>query len=159
SQEKALRKAKEVERESLERQQRLDARGKKKQEKAGLPTISMNTFKNNAEKSTARIKGVHSEKVDMIAQELDQLRNELPDADKMKIGFDASTLHRGKELIRLRDVNFGYGVALIWEENLTMLVTSGERIAIRGTNGRGKTTLVRLLLGELEPPVGTIDRA
>ena len=39
SREKALRKAKETEREALERQQKLDSRGKKKQEKAGLPTI------------------------------------------------------------------------------------------------------------------------
>jgi ATPase subunit of ABC transporter with duplicated ATPase domains len=62
SAEKALRKAKEVEREAIERQQKLDARGKKKQEKEGLPTISMNTFRNNAEKSTARMKDVHEEK-------------------------------------------------------------------------------------------------
>jgi ATPase subunit of ABC transporter with duplicated ATPase domains len=62
SKEKALRKAKDIERESLERQQKLDARGKKKQEKAGLPTISMNTFKNNAEKSTSRLKGYMQKK-------------------------------------------------------------------------------------------------
>jgi ATPase subunit of ABC transporter with duplicated ATPase domains len=45
--EKALRKAKEIERETAERQQKLDARGKKKQEKSGLPTIFMNTFRNS----------------------------------------------------------------------------------------------------------------
>nr|WP_290928285.1 ATP-binding cassette domain-containing protein [Haliscomenobacter sp.] len=50
SKEKALRKAKEVARETLERQQKLDARGRKKQEKAGVPTIMMKTMKNNAEK-------------------------------------------------------------------------------------------------------------
>ena len=41
STEKALRKAKEKERETLERQQKLDARGKKKQEKAGVSRIMM----------------------------------------------------------------------------------------------------------------------
>lgn len=46
----------------MERQQKLDARGKKKQEQAGLPTISMKTFKNNAERSTARTKDMHTEK-------------------------------------------------------------------------------------------------
>ncbi|MEO5997777.1 MAG: hypothetical protein ABIN89_13630 [Chitinophagaceae bacterium] len=39
SKEKAFRKAKETERESLERQQKLDVRGKKKLEKAGRPTF------------------------------------------------------------------------------------------------------------------------
>lgn len=74
SKERELRKAKEVEREIAERKQKLDARGKKKQEKAGLPTISMNTFRNNAEKSTARLKGAHADKIEGIAQALNELR-------------------------------------------------------------------------------------
>src|SRR5690606_9088622 len=80
--EKALRKARAIERESVERQQKLDARGRKKQEKAGLPTISMNTLRNNAEKSTARLKSVQAEKTGNIARQLEELRQELPDNDK-----------------------------------------------------------------------------
>jgi len=72
STEKALRKAKEVARETAERQQKLDARGKKKKEKEAVPTISMNTLKNIAEKSTSRIKSVHAEKLGSISQELNQ---------------------------------------------------------------------------------------
>jgi ATPase subunit of ABC transporter with duplicated ATPase domains len=73
--EKALRKGKDVARETAERQQKLDARGKKKKEKEGVPTISMNTLKNNAEKSTSRIKSVHEEKVGSISRELNALRS------------------------------------------------------------------------------------
>src|SRR5690606_15954255 len=47
SKEKALRKAKEKERETLERQQKLDSRGKGKQEKSGVARIMMNTLRNN----------------------------------------------------------------------------------------------------------------
>ncbi len=159
SKEKALRKAKEVERETAERQQKLDARGKKKQEKAGLPTISMKTFKNNAEKSTARTKDIHAEKTGNIAQELTELRKELPDTDKMKFGFDHSSLHKGKVLIDARDINFSYGAKSLWKESLSFIITSGDRIAIKGANGSGKTTLVKLLLGETEPQSGSIHRA
>ena len=77
SKEKLLRKVKETEKESLERQQKLDARGKKKQEKAGVPTIFMNTLRNNAEKSTSRIKDIHAEKAGILSQELNQLRTGL----------------------------------------------------------------------------------
>ncbi|KAA2240351.1 ABC-F family ATP-binding cassette domain-containing protein [Chitinophaga agrisoli] len=159
SKEKALRKAKETEREAAERQQKLDARGKKKQEKAGLPTISMNTFRNNAEKSTARMKGVHAEKVDTIWQELNQLRKELPDMDKMKMGFDNSSLHKGKILVTAKEINFGYNDALLWQQPLSFQITSGDRIAIKGRNGAGKTTLIRMILGELQPGAGTLERA
>jgi ATPase subunit of ABC transporter with duplicated ATPase domains len=159
SKEKAFRKAKETEKESLERQQKLDARGKKKQEKAGLPTISMNTFRNNAEKSTSRMKGVHAEKVGAISQELTGLRKELPGIDKMKVDFDNSALHKGKILITAKDVNFGYGDQLLWKPALSFQITSGERIVVKGPNGSGKTTLIKMILGELEPLSGTIERA
>jgi ATPase subunit of ABC transporter with duplicated ATPase domains len=159
SKEKALRKARETERETAEKQQKLDARGKKKQEKAGLPTISMNTFRNNAEKSTARMKGVHAEKVDAISQGLNELRKELPDMDKMKLGFDNSTLHKGKILFTANDINYQYGERLLWKEALTFQITSGERIALKGLNGSGKTTLINIILGKLEPTSGAVSRA
>ncbi|RWX01480.1 ABC-F family ATP-binding cassette domain-containing protein [Flavobacterium cerinum] len=157
--EKALRRAKEIERESVERQQKLDARGKKKQEKAGLPTISMNTLKNNAEKSTSRLKGVHAEKVNSISEDLRVLRAILPDMDKIKMDFYNSNLHKGKVLITAKDVNFGYNEALLWKQNLNFQIRSGDRIAIKGLNGSGKTTLIRMILGELVPQSGTMDRA
>jgi ATPase subunit of ABC transporter with duplicated ATPase domains len=159
SKEKARRKAKETERESLERQQKLDARGKKKQEKAGVPTIFMNTLRNNAEKSTSRMKGIHAEKVGAISQELGQLRKELPGIDKMKMDFDNSALHKGKILITAKDVNFGYNDQLLWKQALSFQIASGERIVIKGANGSGKTTLIKMILGELQPRSGTIDTA
>lgn len=159
SKEKALRKAKETEREAMERKQKLDARGKKKQEKAGLPTISMNTFRNRAEKSTAQMKDVHAEKIDSLSDAVDKMRKQLPDIDKIKIGLNNSSLHKGKILINAKDINYKYGNDLLWKENLTFLITSGERIAIKGLNGSGKTTLIKIMLNELESATGTIERA
>lgn len=159
SKEKALRKAKEVERETAERKQKLDARGKKKQEKAGVPTIAMNTLRNNAEKSTSRLKDIHAEKIGAISDELNELRKELPDVDKMKFGFDHSTLHAGKILIRANDINYSYGSNQLWGKALSFQITSGERIALTGLNGSGKTTLIRIILGETEPASGKVDRA
>jgi len=157
--EKTLRKARETEKEALERQQRLDARGKKKQEKAGLPTILMNTLKNKAEKSTARTKGVHAEKINSISKDLSQLREALPETDKMKMDFDSSTLHQGKLLVTSHNVNFDYDGHLLWKEALNFQLQSGERMAIQGDNGSGKTTLIKMILGELEPQTGHMDRA
>ncbi|TLV02929.1 ribosomal protection-like ABC-F family protein [Dyadobacter luticola] len=157
--EKALRKAKEIERESIERQQKLDARGRRKQEKAGIPTIMLNTLRNKAERSTANMKEVHAEKVGAISQEMSQLRQELPDTDRMKMDFDHSRLHKGKILVTATDVNFGYGEQMLWENPLSFQLTSGQRLAVKGPNGSGKTTLIRLILGEIQPQTGSIERA
>lgn len=158
--EKALRKAKEVARATAERQQKLDARGRKKQEKAGVPTIMMNTLRNNAEKSTSRIKDVHAEKVDNISKELNELRKELPDKGRMKIGFDDAALHKGKILVKASDINYSYdNEPSLWQHPLTFQIISGNRIAVKGTNGSGKTTLIKIILNKLQPSTGGIERA
>lgn len=157
--EKALRKAKETEREAIERKQKMDARGKSKQEKAGLPTISMNTLRNNAEKSTARIKGVHTEKIDDIWHELDEKRKELPGIDTMKMGFENSAFHKGKILVTATGINYKYHRGLLWKDDLDFQITAGERLAIKGANGSGKSTLARLITAQLQPPKGAIAHA
>jgi ATPase subunit of ABC transporter with duplicated ATPase domains len=154
-----LRKARETERESIERKQKLDARGKKKQEKAGLPTISMNTFRNNAEKSTARIKDAHAEKTEALTNALQQLRKDLPRLDKMKLDLNDAALHIGKVLFSAEAINFAYNNQSLWQNPLSFSVTSGERVVIRGANGSGKTTLIRIIRGELQPQQGYITRA
>ncbi|WP_118975829.1 ABC-F family ATP-binding cassette domain-containing protein [Taibaiella koreensis] len=156
--EKALRKAREVERETIERQQKLDARGKRKQEKAGIPTIAMNTLRNNAEKSTAKTKEVHAEKVEALHKEVGDLRRELPDKDKMKLGFGDTALHNGKILVTAKEINCSYGTHFLWKTPLSLQITSGQRLAIKGHNGSGKTSLIRIILGQLEPSSGTIQR-
>lgn len=156
---KELRKAKETEREAVERQQKLDARGKKKQEKAGLPTILMNTFKDKAEKSTSRLKSVHAEKIGELSRELSQMRSNLPAIDKMRMDMDHSAQHKGKVLVAAKEINFSYheGQSL-WNEPLSFEIISGRRFTISGSNGSGKTTLIKLLLGKLEPNAGKITR-
>src|SRR5690606_2501160 len=86
--EKELRKARDKEREAAERQKKLNVRGKKKQEKAGVARIMMNTLRNKAEGSSAKLKSVHQEKIGGIRQELHDLRINLSELDQMKFGFD-----------------------------------------------------------------------
>lgn len=156
--EKALKKAREVESEALERQQKLDARGKKLKEKAGLPKILMGTLKNNSERSTSRLKGIHADKVGSLSQELTQLRATLPDVDKMKVDINSSKLHAGKVLATAADINYKYNNQWLWAHNLHFKILSGQRTAITGLNGSGKTTLIKLILGKLEPQHGYLEK-
>lgn len=159
SKERALKKAKEKERETLERKQKLDARGKGKQEKSGVARIMMNTMRNKAENNSSRLKAVHAEKISTISGDLRELRSSVRNADRMKVNFNDSELHSGKILVSADRINFRYGSENLWKENLSMEIRSGDRIAIKGSNGSGKTTLIKLLLGELQPFSGKIGRS
>ncbi|TDP03239.1 ABC-F family ATP-binding cassette domain-containing protein [Flavobacterium sp. 245] len=159
SKEKALQKAKEKQRETIERQQKLDAKGKKKQEKAGVARIMMNTLKNKAENSSSKAKSVHDEKIGGISQELRDLREGVSSLDKMKFGLDNSRLHKGKIIVTAESLNYIYKDEAIWKTNLNFQILSGERIALKGNNGSGKTTLIKLILNEIKPKSGILKIA
>ncbi|MBE8724707.1 ABC-F family ATP-binding cassette domain-containing protein [Flavobacterium hungaricum] len=159
SKEKALRKAKEKERETIERQQKLDARGKKKQEKSGVARIMMNTMRNKAENSTSKVKDVHAEKISGITDDLRELRSSISSFDQMKFGFNNSSFHKGKVIFKAANINYKYNHHSIWKENLSFEIVSGDRLVIKGLNGSGKTTLITIILQKLHPTEGNVHSA
>jgi ATP-binding cassette subfamily F protein uup len=63
-----------------------------------------------------------------------------------------------KELIRAEEVSKGYGGPPLFA-GLSVTIGPAVRLGIVGGNGSGKTTFVRVLLGDLPPDRGTIRRA
>lgn len=157
--EKELRLAKKIAREALELKSKTDVRGEKSAVKKGTPRIAMGTFKDQAEKSTVKLKGIHDEKMTSINSSIADIRTALPDMRQMKTDFNSPNLHIGKILVTVKDLNFGYGSQRLWKEPLNLQIRSGDRIRFGGNNGSGKTTLLKLLLGELEPTDGFIEHA
>lgn len=157
--EKALRLARRTAREAAERKQKEDVRGKKRSERKGIPRIMMGGLRENAERSTARLKEVHAGKMDGLREEIKQLQDTLPDSQQMRPDLNSTTLHTGKILVSARGVNFSYGRGPLWRTPLDLEIRSGDRLSIAGANGSGKTTLLRLLTGELPPGEGEVVRA
>ncbi|HEX6389881.1 MAG TPA: metal ABC transporter ATP-binding protein [Solirubrobacteraceae bacterium] len=61
-------------------------------------------------------------------------------------------------LVRTEGLAAGYGNGAVLQD-VTFAVAPGLRVAVLGPNGGGKTTLFRLLLGQLAPLAGTLDAA
>ncbi|MBL7724901.1 MAG: ATP-binding cassette domain-containing protein [Chitinophagaceae bacterium] len=61
-------------------------------------------------------------------------------------------------LAGLQNVTFEFGARVIVED-ATWHIQPGERIGLIGYNGTGKSTLLKLLVGEYLPSAGTIERS
>ncbi len=58
--------------------------------------------------------------------------------------------------LRLENICFRYGDGPLVLDNLSLTIKAGEKIALVGASGGGKTTLVQIILGLYPPESGTI---
>ncbi|AWN73782.1 ATP-binding cassette domain-containing protein [Legionella anisa] len=86
-----------------------------------------------------------------LREEYKARRNQL---GKVK-SFSLDVTRSGTDVIEANQVNYNLGDKTILSD-FSLLLTRGDKLGIIGPNGCGKTTLVRLLLGELKPDSGQI---
>src|SRR5438105_8179858 len=78
-------------------------------------------------------------------------------ASAAEIDFSA-TSRKTKQLLTLDDVSYGFGERTLIA-GLHFIVTQGMRVGLVGPNGSGKTRLLRLRRGDIEPAKGKIRKA
>jgi len=63
----------------------------------------------------------------------------------------------GRKVIEALDISKAYGDKLILDK-FSIKILRGDRVAFVGPNGVGKTTLLKMLLKEIEPDTGTVSQ-
>mgnify|MGYP000205080331 FL=1 len=135
------------------RERQSNANAKAKERIAELQTF-VRRFSANASKAkqaTSRMKLIDKlkpEDVKPSSRQYPWIRFEYDDKDK---------LHR--QAVEIDNLGFAYADNEPLFSKLSLTVNAGEKIAIIGENGVGKTTLLKLLQGELTPTAGTIKWA
>ncbi len=73
---------------------------------------------------------------------------------QMKVEF-GDLPESGKDVLRLEKVSAGYGDRVLLHD-VTLSIRHGERVALIGENGTGKSTLVKTIIGQLSPLAGEV---
>ena len=97
-----------------------------------------------ATKQQARINRFYDLKKDLADQTTDS---------NLEMNFETSRI--GKKVIEFQNVDFAYDQKLILSQ-FSLLIQNKDRIGIVGDNGVGKSTLLNLIAGKLQPQAGQL---
>ena len=73
---------------------------------------------------------------------------------KARIEFNPSVTS-GNDVLQLRDVSMGYGERILFKD-INLDIYRGEKVALIGANGIGKSTLFKIIMNEIIPLSGDI---
>lgn len=74
--------------------------------------------------------------------------------ESARISFD-SKIKSGNDVLFIEELSKAYGEKVLFN-NINMMIKRGERVALIGENGRGKSTLLKIIKGEIEADSGYI---
>ena len=85
---------------------------------------------------------------------MDRIEVDVEDASVMKLRFPVSIVP-GKVILELDELSKSYGDNLVLN-NINLLLERDSKTAFVGQNGQGKTTLAKMIVGELQASKGSI---
>jgi len=71
--------------------------------------------------------------------------------------FKETELQQGETVVEFKDVSFEYDQDKPVLENTSFAIHKGERIAVVGRNGAGKSTAAKLITGIIRPQKGSVE--
>ncbi len=143
---------------AVERTARRDAAGKRLGRSGSMPRILAGGLQRRAEESAG--KGVRlSERLKSEAAEgLRAAEAQVERVRRLAFELPPSGVPAGRLALAFDEVSFAYSGAPPVVDGLSLRVTGPERLALTGANGTGKTTVLKLAAGALEPASGRIVR-
>ncbi|WP_027308773.1 ribosomal protection-like ABC-F family protein [Caloramator sp. ALD01] len=74
--------------------------------------------------------------------------------ENVRISFD-TRIKSGNDVLQIEELSKSYGEKVLFN-NINLMIRKGEKVALIGENGRGKSTLLKIIKGEVQPDSGYI---
>ncbi|WP_319407728.1 ABC-F family ATP-binding cassette domain-containing protein [uncultured Desulfosarcina sp.] len=105
-------------------------------------------------RAKARLANMVQSRVKTLAKM--EKKDKLEQAKNLEFSFRSKPF-KGKQVATVENLSFAWGASRPLFEDLGFSILAGERICVVGKNGKGKTTLLKVLAGSLTPGAGQIN--
>lgn len=157
--EQQLKREKRQMQEARERAARRSSNAARNVKDAGLPKIVAGKLKRDAQESAARADDVHARRVDDARSRLDEAERALRDDKVIALDLPDTVVPAGRTVFTGEGLQISRGGRKLFADNgIDLSIRGPERIALTGPNGVGKSTVLRIIDGSLEPDAGTVQR-
>lgn len=89
-------------------------------------------------------------------QRFEELRDKEPDFIENKIEISVGSSRLGKKVIEIYDIDKSYGEKQVIRD-FSYILLRDDRVGIIGPNGIGKSTLLNIIAGKVEPDSGRVE--
>ena len=144
--------------EAAERQAKSDARGRKSRADAGMSKLLLDARADKAQKTGGRGDALAERNADRAQNQLREAEAKVERIKPMRFDVDASLAPSGRVVMEMQNVSGGPVADRPIIRDFSLKIVGPERIVIRGANGAGKTSLLRLIAGDLQPIAGVVRR-
>ncbi len=143
-----------------ERAERRAGNGVRNARSGSIPKMAAGTLKRRAEKSAGKAHDMHGERLADAKAKLDEASRMLRTEQRIALQLPETNVPAGRTVFLGEGIQVRYGDrALFHGAGVDLSIRGPERIALTGPNGVGKSTLLRVIAGELEPESGSVRRS
>ncbi|MGC4077499.1 MAG: ATP-binding cassette domain-containing protein [Rubrivivax sp.] len=139
-----------------ERKARRDGAGARKAARGDIPRIMLGGMKNNSENTSGEQARLGERRRAAATGAVMDAKAEIEILQPMAVQLEPSGLARGTTVLQVDRLTGGPVAGQPVIRALSLALVGPERVAITGANGTGKTTLLRLITGELQPESGAV---
>lgn len=106
-------------------------------------------------RAKARLAGMVQSRIKCLEKQ--EIMQELTEMESLDFSFSSVTFNAAK-MLGVHNLGFGYNAGNMLMRKLSFDVLKNDRICVIGKNGKGKSTLLKLLSGRLAPAEGGIKK-
>lgn len=89
--------------------------------------------------------------------EKQEVKEALSDIETLEFKFNYLPYQSKESLMQVNNLTFGYDKDEILIKNLSLKINKGDKLCVIGKNGKGKSTLLKLLANEINPMEGEVN--
>lgn len=128
--------------------------------KGSISKMAAGTLKRRAQESAAKSNDTHGQRLADAKNRLDEASRMLRDDRRITLELPDTRVPAGRTVFLGEGINVRYGERdLFAGKGVDLTIRGPERIALTGRNGVGKSTLLRVISGDIEAQHGKFKRA